>query len=93
MLEYRESCGHIVDGWCDYCIKLWREAYMKGKKDKSIIKTGYMCNTDYEIELGSALGGIKVYSSIEDLKKSKKCWSDCGIVEVEIILKKEFPYG
>lgn len=52
-------------------------------------KIGYMCRTDYEYELGSAGGGIEVYASVNDLKKHRKCWSDCGIVEVEVTLKKE----
>lgn len=86
MLELRESCGHIKGGWCNYCIELWKEAYNKGKKD-SIIKKGYMCGTDYEHELGVCSGGVKIFSSVVDLKNHKKCWCDCGIVEVEIVYK------
>jgi len=52
----------------------------------NMIKIGYMCKTDYEHELGSAVGGVIVYSSIEDLKEHKKCWQDCGIVEVLVEL-------
>lgn len=88
-LEYRESCGHIKYGWCDYCLNLWKEAYFKGKEDAVISKKGYMCSTDYEFELGSASGGSKVYSSIEDLVNNKKCHSSCGIFEVEILLKRK----
>lgn len=87
MLEYRINCGHgSEDGWCEYCTKLWQEAYSKGKKDALVRKFGYMCATDYEYELCHASGGCKIYSSVNDLKEHKKCWSDCGIVKVEIIL-------
>lgn len=49
---------------------------------KSVI--GYMCRVDAEHELGEASGGNAVYPSVEDLKRSRACWSECGIVEVEI---------
>lgn len=90
MLEYRESCGHIKEGWCLYCIDLWKEAYEKGKRDALINKKkGYMCGTDYEYELENASGGVKIYSSVEDLKKHKTCWEDCGIIEIELVVKND----
>lgn len=90
MLEYRESCGHIKEGWCLYCVQLWKEAYEKGKRDSLMNKKiGYLCKTDYEYELENAAGGVKIYSSVEDLKKNKNCWEDCGIVKVEIIMKND----
>lgn len=91
MLEHRINCGHgSEDGWCDYCVELWKEAYEKGKKGAALIKkTGYMCKTDYEYELENAAGGVEIYSSVEDLKKHKKCWEDCGIVEVELAAKND----
>lgn len=89
MLEYRESCGHIKDGWCIYCIELWKEAYEKGKRDMLVNKIGFMCRTDYEYELENATGGVDIYSSVNDLKNHKKCWEDCGIVKVEITFKEE----
>jgi hypothetical protein len=90
MLEIRESCGHVKEGgWCEYCISLWKEAYTKGKRDSVVKKKAYMCLTDYDYELESARGGVKVFSSIEDLKNHRKCWSDCGIVEVEISFNRQ----
>lgn len=44
----------------------------------------YMCLTDFECELGAAMGGNTVYPSIEDLRASRKCVESCGIVEVEV---------
>lgn len=89
MLENKENCPHLEMGWCPYCVDLWKEAYNKGKKDGLARKIGYMCRTDYEYELGEAVGGCEVYPTIEDLKNHRKCWSDCGIVKVEIILRGE----
>jgi hypothetical protein len=50
-------------------------------------KIGYMCLTDYDHELESASGGCKIYPSITELKKNKKCWQDCGIIKVEVVIK------
>ena len=47
-------------------------------------KTGYMCEIDFDCELGRAKGGTRVYPSIEDLKERHDCWEECGIVEVEV---------
>lgn len=89
MLEYRENCGHKTNkGWCESCLKLWTEAYQKGIKDGAEAKTGFMCKTDYYQKLGSASNASQIFSSIETLKQHKKCWSDCGVVEVEIFIKK-----
>lgn len=46
--------------------------------------TGYMCKTDFDCELGSAMRGNVVYPSVEDLKRSKMCTDECGIVEVMV---------
>lgn len=45
---------------------------------------GYMCLTDWNWELGEALGGTEVYCSINDLKQERKCVEQCGIVKVKI---------
>ena len=50
-------------------------------------KYGYMCKTDWDYELGEALGGNSIYPSIEDLKKRRKCVSSCGIVKVRVELE------
>lgn len=43
--------------------------------------------TDYLHELESALGGNKIYPSIEDLMENEKCISTCGAVRVKIVLE------
>ena len=50
-------------------------------------RVGYMCKTDFTWELGAALDGNTVYPSVEDLKKNRKCWEECGIVKVKILLE------
>lgn len=45
---------------------------------------GYMCQIDFDEELGHAMDGTKVYSSIDDLKDDHKCWRGCGIVKVNV---------
>ena len=55
-----------------------------------------MCKTDFDWELGEALGGTDLYSSIEDLRENRECVDTCGIVKVEINLVKiiqESNYG
>lgn len=49
---------------------------------------GYMCKVDFECELGEYHGGNLVYPSIEDIKHHRKCTEQCGIVEVEVVLKR-----
>ncbi len=44
---------------------------------------GYICGTDItDIFLGA--NDVKIYSSIKDLKKSRSCWKECGIVELDL---------
>jgi len=45
-----------------------------------------MCQTDFECELGYVAGGVRVHSSIEDIKRTRRCVGGCGIVEVEVRL-------
>lgn len=49
---------------------------------------GYMCGVDWDHELGNALGGNTIYPSESDLMANKRCTDECGIVEVEVRLKK-----
>ncbi len=49
---------------------------------------GYMDKVDWDHELGRAIDGNKVYPSIEALKKHETCTDTCGIVEVEVRLKR-----
>jgi len=44
----------------------------------------YMCGVDWQHEIGAAMGGNTVHPSVEDLKKHRKCWKSCGIVEIEV---------
>lgn len=56
---------------------------MWAEKDGDYV-IGYMCLTDFECELGGAVGGVTVHSSVEDLRRFRGCVSECGIVEVEV---------
>lgn len=49
-------------------------------------KYGYMCQTDWNWELGEARGGTEIYASVEDCKRSRRCVEQCGIVKVKIDL-------
>jgi len=49
-------------------------------------KYGYMCTTDFNWEVGEALGGTTIYPSVEDLKHHRKCVEKCGVVKVEVKL-------
>jgi hypothetical protein len=66
-------------------------------KKKKSSRIGYMCQVDYDWELGEALGGTEVYCSVEDLKKERKCVKNCGIVKVKVTLEecvqKEVPWS
>lgn len=55
---------------------------------KEVVIKVYMCGIDWQHELGQALGGNRVYASVEDLKQNRTCWKECGIVEVEVKLSK-----
>jgi hypothetical protein len=47
---------------------------------------GFMCQTDFDWELGEACGGTEVYCSEADLRHERKCVDSCGIVKVKIEL-------
>lgn len=49
-------------------------------------KYGYMCQVDWNWELGEARGGTEIYASIEDCKRKRECVKNCGIVKVKIEL-------
>jgi hypothetical protein len=44
----------------------------------------YMCKTDFDHELLN--GAVYVYPSIEDLRASRSCTAECGIVEISVSL-------
>lgn len=56
---------------------LWAE------EDGGVI--GYMCLTDFEDELGCAQGGNTVFPSERDLRETRRCIPQCGIVKVRVI--------
>lgn len=53
-------------------------------KREERIKYGYMCMIDWQHEVGEAMGGNKIYPSVEDLKRNHEMWKACGIVKVSI---------
>lgn len=60
--------------------------------DKVIL--GYICGTDpTDLHLGAL--DVKIYPTIEDLKKHRTCWEECGIIEVvkgEVIVESKIGY-
>jgi nickel-dependent lactate racemase len=60
--------------------------------DKELIKTVYVCETDWEIEIGET-SDIVIYPSIKSLKKHRQCWKECGIVELEVRKKRSINDG
>lgn len=57
-------------------------------KNEDRVVTGFMCKVDWDHELGAALGGNNIFASEADLIANKKCTDECGIVEVEVRLKR-----
>ena len=55
-------------------------------EDKVII--GYMDKNDFDCEVGDNPNGNIFFTSIEDLKREMTCSEFCGIVEIEIRLKR-----
>lgn len=52
-----------------------------------MIKTFYACAVDWRHEMGEALdleGCMPLYSTVEKLKKSRTCWTECGIVKLNL---------
>jgi hypothetical protein len=48
-------------------------------------RVGYMCEIDFDHELGAASDGSRVFPSVADLVREHAC-ADCGIVKVEVRL-------
>lgn len=53
-------------------------------KEKS--KTGYMCGVDFQHHIEG--DDATIFASVKQLKRDKKCTHQCGIVEVEVRVKK-----
>lgn len=49
---------------------------------------GYMCQVDYECELGMADGGITIFPSPQECREYRKCTDSCGMVEVEVTVRR-----
>lgn len=49
-----------------------------------MVKKGFMCKTDFEMELGKTNGGVIIYPTEKDCKNRRDCIDQCGMVEVEI---------
>jgi hypothetical protein len=47
----------------------------------------YMDKVDFEHELGEAVGGNTLYSSVKDLLNNQKCITECGVVKVKITIE------
>ena len=56
--------------------------------DEEGVITVFMDKVDFDHEVGRAMRGNKVFPSQEDLEKNKPCTKYCGIVEVELRLKR-----
>lgn len=47
----------------------------------------YICGVDWQHEIGEAHdleGKMPFYSTIKELKRDRRCWKECGILEVEV---------
>jgi hypothetical protein len=66
------------------------KAYRKREETKAI---GYMDKVDYDYHLGHDIKGARVYPSIEVLKEQRPCVAGCGIVEVEVTLRRVVEEG
>ena len=58
----------------------------EGARAAPVSRTGYLCLTDFEHELGHAQGGIEVYASLQDLRTHRACVAQCGIAQVRVEL-------
>lgn len=58
---------------------------MYRKQPADTFVDGYMCAVDWELELGGASDGNRVYPSVEELKEHRKCADHCGIVKVRVL--------
>ena len=50
----------------------------------------YTCGVDWQHEICEAPdieGKMPFYSSVEELKKNRKCWKTCGIVKLKVELE------
>lgn len=51
-------------------------------------RTVYICGVDWQHELDNSKAiDLKFFMSVEALKRTKKCWDECGIIKCEIEFK------
>ena len=72
----------------DGIIDSFAALHEKSKKElrENVSTTVFMCKTDWDYEIGNDT--VEVYNSIKQLKKMRSCVAECGIVEVEVTLKR-----
>lgn len=46
----------------------------------------YMCGVDWQHEIGQAMGGVTLYSTLDDLERFRPCVKTCGVVKVKVQL-------
>ena len=63
-----------------------RQAHISDSTSLPSGEEGFMCATDFDCELGSARGGVPVYSSLEDLCEARSCIKQCGVARVRVVL-------
>ena len=61
---------------------------VKSSEDRQPLRRGFMCKVDFDHELGEAVGGNTIYGDEEDCRKNRRCIDTCGMVEVEVRLKR-----
>ena len=49
------------------------------------VKTFYACNTDWEFEFGESM--VRLFDSVDELRKYSPCVEECGIVEIRMEAK------
>ena len=42
----------------------------------------YICTTDWTCEMENDY--VKMFTSVEQLKKAKPCWEECGITKIKV---------
>lgn len=42
----------------------------------------YLCGVDYQNEM--EMGLAHFYNSLDEIKTKSKCWTECGIIEIEL---------
>jgi len=58
-------------------------SWFNEEEDGSGIKA-FMCLIDFECEAGAAAGGNRIFPSVEDCLKNRKCSKSCGVVEIRL---------